>query len=171
MNSVECCEFNNKNRPITSEDIIHGSRTCSDCLLLLQDLISGGALKYEFYYSSSCTIVLRRSTSSMYVQSFVFAGQIEWRLSENTEVLIRTSVVSSIRNPTNRIGGYHTWSYMLGLSTTAKSDLGRRIKMRVLLQQQQYSCSGVLSFEYVQTKSNIKTRPMSVSDVSRSFQS
>ena len=84
MNSAECCEFDKKNRPFTSEDIILGDRTCSDCLLLLlQGLISGGALKYEFYYCSGCTVVQKRSTSNMYVQSFVFAGRIGWRLLES----------------------------------------------------------------------------------------
>ena len=49
-NSAECCGFDKKNRPITSEDIIQGGRTCSDCLLLQQGLISGGALKYDYYF-------------------------------------------------------------------------------------------------------------------------
>ena len=86
MNWAECCEFDKKNRPITSEDITQSGPTCSDCLLLLQGLISGGALKYEYYYSSSCTtvVVQRRSAPNMYVQSFVFAGRIEWRLLEST---------------------------------------------------------------------------------------
>ena len=65
-NSAECCEFHKKNRPIASEDIIQRGRTCSDCLRL-QGLISGGALGYEYYYSSSsCTVVQRCSTSNMY---------------------------------------------------------------------------------------------------------
>ena len=62
-NSAECCEFNKKNRLIASEDIKRG-RTCSD-YLLLQDLISGGALRYKYYCSSS-TVVQRCSTSNTY---------------------------------------------------------------------------------------------------------
>ena len=50
MNSAECCEFDKKNRIITSEDIAQGGRTCSDCRLLLQGLISKGALKYEYHH-------------------------------------------------------------------------------------------------------------------------
>ena len=48
---------------MASEHIVHGP-TCSDCLLL-QGLISGGALRYKYYYSSS-TVVQRCSTSNMY---------------------------------------------------------------------------------------------------------
>ena len=33
--------------------------------------------------SSSCTICQMRSTSNMYVQSFVFDGRVEWRFSES----------------------------------------------------------------------------------------
>ena len=81
-NSAECCEFDMKNRPITSEDIVHARTVyccCKECL------ISGGALNYEWYYSSSCTVVVqtRSTTSNMYVQSFVFAGRIEWRFLES----------------------------------------------------------------------------------------
>ena len=57
-----------------------------------------------------------------------------------------------LEKPTNHIGGYHTrWSYMLGLSTAAaRSDLWRRIEIRVLLQQQ-YNTSKAFYFEYVRT--------------------
>ena len=62
--SAECCEFDEQNLPIASENIKRG-RTCSECLLL-QSLIVGGALRYEYYYSSSSTVLQRCSTSNMY---------------------------------------------------------------------------------------------------------
>ena len=46
--SAECCEFDNKKRLIASEGIKRG-RTCMGCLLL-QGMISVGALTYEYYY-------------------------------------------------------------------------------------------------------------------------
>ena len=72
-NPAECCEFDNKNRPIATEDIIRGP-TCSGCCLLLQGLISGGALRYEYYYSSS-TVVQRYLTSDMYIASIMYKAR------------------------------------------------------------------------------------------------
>ena len=58
INSADCCEFDMKNRSIALEDIIRGP-TCSDCLLLLQCLISGSkCIKMRvILYSSSSTVV------------------------------------------------------------------------------------------------------------------
>ena len=148
MHSAECFEFGKKNSPVTLEGISTGGRTCSDCLLLLQGLISGGALKYEYYYSSSNTVGQRCSTSNIYVLSFIFAGRIETEGCSKVE-LIRPSVTTSIRKTDQ---SHHTWLYMLGqLSTAARSNLWRRTEIRVLLQQQQQynSSSEVFYFEYV----------------------
>ena len=60
----ECCGFDSKNRPITSGDTIQGGRTCSDYLLLLQGLISGGA--YEI------RVLLPQQQYSKYVKAFYF---------------------------------------------------------------------------------------------------
>ena len=57
-----------KKQPIASEDIICRP-TCSDCLLL-QAVVSEGALRYEYHYSSGSTAVLfivqRCPTLNMY---------------------------------------------------------------------------------------------------------
>ena len=68
MNSAERCEFDKKNRPITSGDTIQGGRTCSDRLLLLQNLISAGTLKYAYYFYSSSGTVVSSSSEAFYFE-------------------------------------------------------------------------------------------------------
>ena len=125
-------------------------RTRAVYCYLQQGLVSGGALKYV-YYSNSCTVVQRRSTSNIYVQSFVFADRIEWRLLESI-YSINSAECCEFHKKNRPIASedtIHTWSYMLGLytCTAAGSGLsGGALRYKYLVLQQQYSSSEVFYF-------------------------
>ena len=168
MNSAEGCEFDKKNQPITVSyrwSYMLGLSTAA-----VRSVIFGGASEYEYQLHQQQYSRQRRSTSTMYVQSFVFAGRVEGRLLES-----RPSVVSSVRNTDQSHRSISYVSYILVLSTAARYDLQRLFEIRILLQQHQYSCSEASCFKYVQSeiKYPYQARPISVSDIliSRSFQS
>ena len=78
MNSAECCEFDKKNQPITSEGIIQWSHMLGlSTAAVRSDLWSRIGIRVLTTTYSSSTVVQRCSTSNMYLQSFVFAGRIE----------------------------------------------------------------------------------------------
>ena len=104
------------------------------CCCCKEGMISGGALKYGRYHSSSCTVVVvqRSATSNMYVQSFVFAGRTESRLLEsfNSAECCEFDKKNRLITLKGIIQGGRTRSECL--LKQQKSEFWRHIEIRVL---------------------------------------
>ena len=116
--------------------------------------ISRGALNYEYYHSNCTVVVQRRFTSNLYLPGTSFSP-VEFNRGCWKVVLNRLSVLSSTpKNDQLHRRLSYVALHARTIYSSARSDIRRRIEIRVLLKHRQYRVSEVFYFECMCTKLN-----------------